>query len=94
MNPNTGRSSILAVAGGYLIYLAYELLQSLTRNEATTMPRVVHILAIILFAGIGVFLLVFAWKNWKKGKEDQDQNPVDLEAGESGAKSEENDSKT
>ena len=28
-NKNTGRSSILALAGGYLIYMAYELLKSL-----------------------------------------------------------------
>jgi len=68
----------MAIAGGYVLYLAYELLKSLIDNESTTMPRVVLILAIIFFAAAGVSLLVFAWKIWKKGREDQDQNPVDI----------------
>ena len=78
MNNNTGRSSLMAIAGGYIIYLAYELLKNLIDNVPTTMPRVVQILAIVLFAGAGIALLVFAWKIWKKGREDQDENPVDL----------------
>ncbi|MBQ6287696.1 MAG: hypothetical protein IJK71_00455 [Clostridia bacterium] len=89
MNNNTGRSSLMAIAGGYIIYLAYELLKNLIDNVPTTMPRVVQILAIVLFAGAGIALLVFAWKIWKKGREDQDENPVDLETQETEAKSEE-----
>jgi TRAP-type C4-dicarboxylate transport system permease small subunit len=94
MNNNTGRSSLMAIAGGYIIYLAYELLKNLLDNVPTTMPRAVQILAIILFAGAGCALLVFAWKLWKKGREDQDQNPVDLESQEAEAKSEEQGPKT
>ena len=75
-------------AGGYLIYLAYELLQNLINNVATTMPRFVQILAIVAFTGIGITLLVAAWKIWKKGREDQDKTPVDLEAQEDSATSE------
>ena len=78
MNSSTGRSSLIAIAGAYIIYLAYELLKNLIDNVPTTMPRVVQILAIVLFAGAGIALLVFAWKIWKKGREDQDENPVDL----------------
>ena len=89
MNPSTGRASLFAVAGGYVIYLAYELLKNLIDNVPTTMPRWLQILAIILFAGTGGALLVFAWRVWKKGREDQDENPVDLEAQEDSAKSEE-----
>lgn len=84
----------MAIAGGYIIYLAYELLKNLLDNVPTTMPRAVQILAIILFAGAGCALLVFAWKLWKKGREDQDQNPVDLESQEAEAKSEEQGPKT
>ena len=91
-NKNTGRSSILALAGGYLIYMAYELLKSLLANEPTTMPRALQITVIVLFTGIGIAVLVYAWKVWKKGREDQDQNPVDLEAQDGEAKSEEQDS--
>ncbi len=89
MNPNMGRSSILAVVGGYLIYLAYEMLKNLIDNIPTTMPRWLQITVIVLFTGIGIALLVFAWLVWKKGRVDQDQNPVELDAEENSDKSKE-----
>ncbi len=89
MNPNMGRSSIFAVVGGYLIYMAYEMLRDLINRVPTTMPRFLQILVIVLFTGIGITLLVFAWKAWKQGRMDQDKNPVDLEAQEAEAKNEE-----
>ena len=88
MNQNTGRASIFAVVGGYLIYMAYELLKNLIDDIPTTMSRFVQILFIVLFTGIGITLIIFAWKVWKKGKEDQDKNPVELEGQEDNAKSE------
>ena len=94
MNNSTGRSSLMAIAGGYMIYLAYELLKNLLDNVSTTMPRAVQILAIVFFAGAGITLLVFAWKIWKKGREDQDENPVNLTDQENEAKSEEQAPKT
>ena len=88
MNQSTGRASIFAVVGGYLIYMAYELLKNLIDDIPTTMSRFVQILFIVLFTGIGITLIIFAWKVWKKGKEDQDKNPVELEGQEDNAKSE------
>ena len=88
MNNSTGRSSLFAIVGGYLIYMAYELLKNLIDDIPTTMSRFVQILFIVLFTGIGITLIVFAWKVWKKGKEDQDKNPVELEGQEDNAKSE------
>ncbi len=88
MNPNTGRSSIFAVVGGYLIYMAYEMLRDLINHVPTTMPQFLQILVIVLFTGIGITLIIFAWKFWKKGREDQDKNPVDLEDLEAKAKNE------
>lgn len=79
MNPNTGRSSIFAIVGAYLIYLAYGMLKDKIAQVPTTMPAFLQILFIVLFTGIGIALLVFAWKFWKKGREDQDQNPVDID---------------
>ena len=67
-----------------------KLLKNLIDNVPTTMPRWLQIFVIILFAGAGGALLVFAWRVWKKGREDQDENPVDLEDQEDSAKSEEN----
>ena len=93
MNPNTGRSSIFAVVGGYLIYMAYEILKDMINQVPTTMPHFVQILVIVLFTGIGITLLVFAWKFWKKGREDQDKNPVNLDSEDGSAAGEEEDSK-
>ena len=91
MNSSTNRSMLYGIVGGYLLYLAYELGKNMVDNVPTTMPRWVGILAVVAFAGIGVTLLVSAWKMWKKGREDKDQNPVDLETQDEGAKTEETD---
>ena len=90
MNSSTNRSMLYGIVGGYLIYLAYELGKNMVDNVPTTMPRWLNILAVVAFAGIGVVLLVYAWKIWKKGREDKDENPVDLDTQEDGAKNEEN----
>ena len=88
MNPNSGRSSIFAIVGAYLIYMAYELLKSLIDKVPTTMPLFLQILFIILFTGIGITLLVFALKTWKKGRENSDTNPDDPEETDDTATSE------
>lgn len=73
MNPNTGRSSIFAVVGGYLIYMAYEILRDMINQVPTTMPKFLLILVITLFTGMGITLLIFAWKFSKirKGRPEQ-----------------------
>ena len=38
-NPNMGRSSIFAVVGAYLIYLAYGMLKDMIDKVPTTMPQ-------------------------------------------------------
>ena len=90
MNSSTNRSMLYGIVGGYLLYLAYELGKNMVDNVPTTMPRWVGILAVVAFAGIGVTLLVSAWKMWKKGREDPDKNPVDLEDQDGSATSDEN----
>ena len=91
MNPNTGRSSIFVVVGGYLIYLAYGILKDMIDRVPTTMPPFLQILVIVSFTCIGIALFVFAWKTWKKGKEDSDRNPVDIGEKTDTAASEKND---
>ena len=78
MQQNTGRSAMFAVVGGYLIYMAYELLKSLLDHEATSMPPALQIIVIILFTLIGIALLIFAWKIWKDARADHDEHPVEL----------------
>ena len=79
MKQSTNRSLLYALVGGYLLYTAYELLRNRINNVQTTMALWLAILFIVLFTGVGVTLLVYAWKIWKKGREDQDQTPVELE---------------
>ena len=79
MNPNSTRSMLQGLVGVYLLYLAYQLLRGLIDGIETTMPRWVAILAIAAFAGIGITFLIHAWKVWKRGRTDQDQDPVKLE---------------
>ena len=74
--------------GGYLLYLAYEVLQNRIKNVPSTMAPWLAIVFIILFTGIGITLLVYAWKIWKQGRVDQDQNPVDLTETEAGTTAE------
>lgn len=88
-NPNAGRSSIFAVVGGYLLYMAYGILKDMIDQVPTTMPQAVQILVIVLFTAIGIVLLFFAFKLWKQGRADQDKTPVELEGQESSATSEE-----
>ncbi len=84
MKQSTNRSLLYGLVGGYLLYLAYELLQNRIKNVPSTMAPWLAIVFIILFTGIGITLLVYAWKIWKQGREDQDQNPVDLTETEAG----------
>ena len=84
MNGNSNRSLLMGVVGGYLIYLAYELLQKLRNDVATTMPKALLIIFIILFAGIGAALLFFAWKAWKKGREGREEDRVVISGEDSG----------
>ena len=84
MNSQSNRSMLFGVVGGYLIYLAYDLLKNLINHVETTMPVWLQILVIVLFAGIGLTLLVSAWLVWKKSRQDQDKNPVEIGEGEKG----------
>lgn len=70
---------LYGLVGGYLLYLAYELTKNMIDDVPTTMPRWVAILAVVFFAGLGITLLVYALKMWKKEKEKGDDEPADAE---------------
>ena len=91
-NPNMGRCSIFSVVGGYLIYLAYELARDMINGVPSQMPRALTIIVVILFAGIGVTLIVFAWKFWKEGREGKPEDRVEIPEEESTATDEEHSS--
>ena len=88
MNPNSNRSMLMGVVGGYLVYLAYELGRDYINDVPTQMPKALTILVVILFGGIGAALLVFAWKLWKKGREGKEEDRVVIEEEGDSAKNE------
>ena len=66
---------------------------------------IIPMMSLVLFAAIGVTLLVFAWKMWKKGREEPEEGRVEIEeetgekpndpapaeeAGEEGARTDQN----
>ena len=67
-------SMLLALVGGYLLYLAYQLFEKY-RTGTKEMPDVVFILAIIVFLVGGIGIFCYAWRIYRKSsKEDQEQS--------------------
>lgn len=69
-------ATLLALAGGYLLYLAYQLLQSYLAGSQD-MSRALFILCIALFAVAGAGVLLYALRTWLRdkqaaGREDSD----------------------
>ena len=58
---------IRLIAGGYLVYLAYELLIGLRNNTADSAPVAVTVGAAVLFAICGLILVVINGKDFLKG---------------------------
>ena len=79
-NNRTGRSSLMAIAGVYILYLAYELLKSMINGDETTMSTPVFILCITFLTIAGLGVLVYAFVLWKDAKKSKD-------AGETGEES-------
>ena len=69
-------SSLLALVGGYLIYLAYEMFTGM-RDGSSDMNPVLNIVFIVFFVLAGIAVLVYAaveWKNRNKKKEEPPKN--------------------
>lgn len=79
-NKNHGRVSyVWILAGGYLLYLAFRLLDGARRGE-TDRP-LVGVACGILFIAVGVFLLVREWRRYRSGPGPEDT--TEEEPGES-----------
>ncbi len=74
-NQNT-HAMLLALVGGYVLYIAWQLLDGLLagRNE---MPQAAAIAAIVVFTLGGMGVLVYAWKTWQDAKKQEDKEPED-----------------
>ena len=67
-------ASLLAVVGGYLLYLAWQQLDSLRKGTAEMSPAL-SIAVIILFTFGGLGTLWYAWTVYRQGKKaDEEEN--------------------
>lgn len=72
MNNGKTRASLLGVAALYLLYICYELYQS-RDDPNTTMTPAVRIIFIALFVIAGIGLLIYAVREWRRSRTDDDQ---------------------
>ena len=61
---NRNRALLLAVAGGYVVYLAYEMMRDELAGKSS-MPMWLCILFVILLGGAGLATLFLAWKTYR-----------------------------
>lgn len=62
------RTSLLALAGVYLVYLAWEMLNTMRKGETEMQPWL-SIVFISFFSLAGIGIMIFAWRVWRKEKE-------------------------
>ena len=76
MNKGKNRAGLLGVAGGYILYLAYQLYRD--RGEETTMTPALRVIFIALFAVAGIALIAYALRLWRRsGEDEQPPSPPD-----------------
>jgi type VI protein secretion system component VasK len=70
------RTTLLVLAGAYLLYLAWEMLNTMRKGETEMQPWL-SIVFIVFFtlAGLGVFVL--AWRARRQEKEQQETEKKD-----------------
>ena len=67
-NKNT-HAMLLTLVGGYILYIAYHLLENLL-SGVNDMPQGAAVAAIVVFAVAGIAVLLYAWRCWKEAKEE------------------------
>lgn len=72
-NKESTHSIFLALAGFYILKVAYDLFASMN-DGSNTMERWLVILFIVVFAVAGAGVLFYAWRSWQKGKKEE-ENP-------------------
>ncbi len=74
------RSYLMGIVGGYLIYLAYQLYESIGDPD-TTMTMPMRIVFIALFVLIGIGLLIFAFRLWFAADREEKENKTEQTPG-------------
>ena len=70
MKKESIHSMLLGLVGGYLLFLAWELLDKY-RSGSGEMPDAVFIAAIALFTAGGIGVLIYAWIIYRKQREQE-----------------------
>jgi len=66
-------ATLLAAVGGYILYLAWMLLEKYLSN-AGEMPPALNILAVIVLGAGGIGTIAYAWFVYRKGKKTEAEN--------------------
>lgn len=69
-------AALLALVGGYILYIAYQLFSNMN-SETETMPIAVSIAFIVVFCLAGIGVLAYALKTYLKKEKDDDGNNDD-----------------
>lgn len=64
---------LLALVGGYILYLAYQIFSN-QQGGAGDMPLAAAIAVIVLFAAGGLFALAYAWRLYRNADKHNDQH--------------------
>lgn len=67
---------LLALVGGYILYIAWHLLDNLL-SGINDMPQAAAIAAIAVFTLAGIAVLIYAWKTWQSTKKKDDETDLD-----------------
>jgi len=76
LNNPKNRASLIAIAGAYMLYIAYELFTG--RNApGSSMTPTVAILFCVLFVLLGLGVLFYAWRVWKTPPKEEPEEDKD-----------------
>lgn len=76
MKNQSTHAILLALVGGYILYIAWHLLENLLSGKQD-MPQAAAIAAIVVFALAGIAVLIYAWKTWQSTKKKADKIDLD-----------------
>ena len=76
---NRNRAMLMALVGGYVIYLAYEIMRDGLAGN-TSMAMWVCILSTVLLGSAGIVVLVLAWKIYRTKDPDEEERTEDPNA--------------
>ena len=76
---NRNRAMLLALVGGYVIYLAYEMMRDELAGKSS-MAMWLCILLVILMGAAGIAVLILAWKVYRTKEPEEDEKAEDPNA--------------